>query len=418
MSKVAFIDCQVAGISGDMFLGALLALGASQERVVNAIEMIPKFLSGCRGIEVRISKTRRCGLEATEVRILPDETVEDRKGKDILDATVACTKELEISKRARDLAVEIVKTIIEAEAKVHGENTDQTHMHEAGSADTLADAIGSAVACEDLGLLENCEWFCTPVAVGGGTVTFSHGKVSVPPPAVLEIVKKKNFPIVGGPVEYELTTPTGASIISSLGVVFSNFLPSITNTEVGLGAGQKDFPNLPNVLRLVIGESYSQNGRSHGLLEDSVVVLETNVDDISGEMIGQTIDILFQKGAKDVSVIPVVTKKGRPGQIIKVISDPKDARKLARILIEETGSLGVRLIPTSRLILKRETRVTSINVANKSYDLRLKIARDTDDRIIRVKPEFEDLKKIAKETNLPLRYIIAKVLKKSMKLES
>ncbi|MHA1645178.1 MAG: nickel insertion protein, partial [Candidatus Freyarchaeota archaeon] len=120
MSKVAFIDCQVAGISGDMFLGALLALGVSQERVVNAIETIPKFLSGCRGIEVRISKTRRCGLEATEVRILPDETVEDRKGKDILDATVACTKELEISKRARDLAVEIVKTIIEAEAKVHG----------------------------------------------------------------------------------------------------------------------------------------------------------------------------------------------------------------------------------------------------------------------------------------------------------
>nr|MDO8079657.1 nickel pincer cofactor biosynthesis protein LarC [Candidatus Freyarchaeota archaeon] len=412
MSKIAFIDCQAAGVSGDMFLGALLDLGANQDKVTSAIELIPKFLNSCKGIKMIINKTNRCGLTATEVRILPDETEKERTGKDFLDAVTACTKELEISEEAKEFAVKIVKTIVEAESKVHGENFDYTHLHEAGSADTLADAIGSAVACEDLGLMKNCQWYCTPIALGGGQVTFSHGTLSIPPPAVLEIAKKNNFPILGGPVESELTTPTGASIISSLGVIFSNFFPNIKIAGVGYGAGMKDFPNLPNVLRIVKGEKHTQNGESYNLIEDSVVVLETNIDDLSGEIIGQTIDVLFEKGAKDVSVIPVITKKGRPGQIIKVISNPEDAQKLARTLIDETGSLGVRLTSTPRLILKREMNTTSISVGNKSYDLRIKIARDTSGKIIQMKPEFEDLKRIAKETNLPLRYIVAKVLKK------
>ncbi|WXG40418.1 MAG: nickel pincer cofactor biosynthesis protein LarC [Candidatus Freyarchaeum deiterrae] len=412
MSKIAFLDCQAAGISGDMFLGALLDLGANRDKVTNAMEFIPKFLSGCKGIELIINKTTRCGLTATEVRILLDETEEERTGKDILDAVTACTKELEISEEAKDFAVKIVRTIVEAESKVHGENLDCALLHEAGSADTLADAIGSAVACEDLGLMKNCQWFCTPIALGGGLVTFSHGTVSVPPPAVLEIAKKSNFPVLGGPIESELTTPTGASIISSLGAVFSNFLPNTKIAGVGFGAGMKDFPNLPNILRIVIGESHLQNEERYNLIEDSVVVLETNIDDISGEIIGQTIDTLFEKGAKDVSIIPVITKKGRPGQIIKVISNPEDAQKLARTLIDETGSLGVRLTSTPRLILKREINTTIINVGNKSYDLRIKIARDNSGKIINMKPEFEDLKRISQETNIPLRYLMAKVLKK------
>lgn len=412
MNRIAFIDCQVAGVSGDMFLGALLHLGANLDKVTNAIELIPKFLNDCKGIKMIANKTTRCGLNATEARIIPDETVKERTGKDILDAVTTCTKELEISEEAKAFAVKIVKNIVEAESQVHGENLDSTILHEAGSADTLADAIGSAVACEDLGLMKNCQWFCTPLALGGGRVTFSHGTVPVPPPAVLELAKKNNFPIVGGPVESELTTPTGASIISSLGVLFSNFLPNIKIAGVGLGAGRKDFTNLPNILRIIIGEKYPQNLESHNLMEDTVVVLETNIDDISGEIIGQTIDVLFEKGAKDVSIIPVITKKGRPGQIIKVISSPEDAQKLARTLIDETGSLGVRLASTSRLILKREINTTTITVGNKSYDLRIKIAKDTSGKIIQMKPEFEDLKKIAKETNLPLKHILAKVREK------
>jgi uncharacterized protein (TIGR00299 family) protein len=412
MSKIAFVDCQVAGVSGDMFLGALLDLGASKDKVANAIELIPKFLNGCKGIKLIVNKTSRCGLTSTEVQIIPDETVKERMGKDILDAVIACTKELEISEEAKAFAVKIVKTIVEAESQIHGENLDCVILHEAGSADTLADAIGSAVACEDLGLMKNCQWFCTPLALGGGRATFSHGTMPIPPPAVLEIAKKNSFPILGGLVESELTTPTGASIISSLGVLFSNFLPNIKIAGVGLGAGRKDFLNLPNVLRIIIGEKYPQNWESYNLVEDMVVVLETNVDDISGEIIGQTMEILFERGARDVSVIPVITKKGRPGQIIKVISSPEEVQKLARTLIDETGSLGVRLTSASRLILKRETNTTNITVGNKSYDLKIKIARDTSGKIIQMKPEFDDLKRIAQETNLPLRYILAKVLKK------
>ncbi|MGQ9719841.1 MAG: nickel pincer cofactor biosynthesis protein LarC [Candidatus Jordarchaeum sp.] len=409
MSKVAFIDCQAAGISGDMFLGTLLDLGANQNKITSAIELIPKFLRGCKGFDININKTIRCGLAATEVQVLSDDTAENRTGKDLLVATIACTRELNLSEETKDFAIRIVKTIVEAESKVHGEQLGHTHLHEVGSADTLVDAIGSAVACEDLGLLKNCQWFCTPVALGGGHLTFSHGAMPVPPPAVLEIAKNSNFPILGGPIETELTTPTGASIISSLDVIFSNFLPSVKNIRVGYGAGMKDFPNLPNVLRIVIGERELQNGQPYNLVEDSVVVLETNVDDISGEILGHTIDVLFEKGAKDVSIIPVITKKGRPGQIIKVISSPEDVQKLARTLMDETGSLGVRLTPTSRLILKREMNVTSINIGGKIYELRVKIARNSGGKIIRMKPEFDDLKKIAKETNLPLRYLIAKV---------
>lgn len=412
MSKTAFLDCQLAGISGDMFLGALLDLGANQNKVNNALQLIPKFLNGCKGIKMIVNKTIRCGLKATEVRILPDELVKERTGKEILDAVTACTEKLEISGEARAFAVKIVKTIMETESQVHGESLDYIILHEAGSADTLADAIGSAVACEDLGLMKNCQWLCTPIALGGGQVTFSHGTVSVPPPAVLEIVRKNNFPVLGGPVESELTTPTGASIISSLGAVFSNFLPNMRVLGVGLGAGSKDFPNMPNVLRIIIGENYTQNWESYNLVVDNVVVLETNVDDVSGEVIGQTIDVLFEKGAKDVSIIPTMTKKGRPGQIIKVISSPEDAQRLARMLIDETGSLGVRLIPTSRLILKRETDTIKITIGNNSYDLRIKIAKDTRGKIVQMKPEFEDLKRIAKETNLPLREVIAKIFKK------
>ncbi|MBS7249721.1 MAG: nickel pincer cofactor biosynthesis protein LarC [Candidatus Freyarchaeota archaeon] len=411
MSRVAFIDCQVAGISGDMFLGALLDLGANPDRVVKAIKLIPKFLRGCSGIEVRINKTTRCELKATQVQIVPNEVEGPRTGKEVLDAAIACVKELPISQEAKEFAIKIVRTITEAESKIHGEHPDHTHLHEIGSADTLADAIGSAMACEDLGLIKDCQWFCSPIAVGGGQVVSTHGSMSVPPPAVLEIVKNNNFPIRGGPLDFELTTPTGASIIASLGVMFTNFLPSIRNIRVGYGAGMKNFPNLPNILRIIIGDRETPNGKSYNLVEEMVAVLETNIDDVSGEIIGQTVDVLFEKGAKDVSVIPVVTKKGRPGQIIKVISSLEDAPKLSRILIDETGSLGVRITPTPRLVLKREINTARINIEGKSYEFRLKIARDTSGKIIRMKPEFEDLKKIAKETSLPLRHIIAKVLK-------
>jgi uncharacterized protein (TIGR00299 family) protein len=415
MSRIAFIDCQVAGISGDMFLGALLDLGANHDRVISAIKLVPKFLRGCSGIEVNISKTTRCELRATQVQILPNEVDEPRSGKEVLDATIACTKELPISQEAKEFAIKVVRSIVEAESRVHGEHPDHLHLHEIGSADTLADAIGSAVACEDLGLIRDCQWFCSPIAVGGGQVTSVHGTMSVPPPAVLEIAKSNNFQIRGGPFDFELTTPTGASIIASLGVKFTSFLPSVRNIRVGYGAGMKNFPNLPNILRIIIGDRDTPNGRSYNLVEEMVAVLETNVDDVSGEIIGQTVDVLFEKGAKDVSVIPVVTKKGRPGQIIKVISSLDDVPKLSRILIDETGSLGVRVTPTPRLVLKREIDTARITIEGKSYEFRLKIARDTSGKIIRMKPEFEDLKKIAKETNLPIRHIIAKVLKNTSK---
>ncbi|MEM3703883.1 MAG: nickel pincer cofactor biosynthesis protein LarC [Candidatus Bathyarchaeia archaeon] len=397
--RVAVLDCQVAGVSGDMMLGALLDLGADLKKVVDAMKSVERYMEGCKNLEVVVKDVTRRGIRAKKIEIKAEETTE-AKGTKLIEATVKCVKNLKLSEKAERFASNTISTIVNAEAKVHGESVEKIHLHETGSVDTPAEIVGVATALENLGLF-NLQVYSTPVAVGGGLFKFSHGTVSSPAPATIEILRSKGFPMIGGPIEAELATPTGVSILVNLANNVTRFYPPMKPTAIGYGAGAKDFAEMPNVLRVTVGEAISCS-----LMRDEIYVLETNIDDVTGELIGYTIDKLLQEGAKDVSVIPMFTKKNRPGQIIKVIVDKSDVEHLSQVLIEETGTLGVRAYPCERHILNRESILMDIQIGDLRETINVKVARNGGGKIIQIKPEYEDVKRIAEKTSKPLREIM------------
>jgi uncharacterized protein (TIGR00299 family) protein len=263
--------------------------------------------------------------------------------------------------------------------------------------DTAAEIIGSAVAMDDLDFF-NAKIYTTPISVGGGLFNFSHGTTSSPSPATLALFQSKNFPIKGGPIEAELATPTGAAILINLVSETTRFYPAMTPIKVGYGAGDKELHEIPNLLRIIMGKPLETN-----LTSDQIAVLETNIDDVSGEIVGYVIDRLFTEGAKDVSVIPMFTKKNRPAQIIKVIADQKDTQHLTEVLIEETGTLGVRVHYCTRHIALRDVYTINLTIAGRKETVKIKCSKTGNGKITRLKPEFEDLKQIAEKTGIPLR---------------
>jgi len=397
-NHVTIIDCQVAGISGDMFLGALLDLEADVDRVVSAIRSIQDFVK-CKNLEVNIRDVTRRGFRAKKVDVKA-EKIPEMKGVELVAAIEECVKSLNLTAKARRFTSDVINTLLSSEANLHGKNMKDIHLHEVGQIDTPAEIIGSAVALEDLGVF-NSKVYSTPVAVGGGLFEFSHGTVSSPAPATLEILRSKNFPLIGGPVESELATPTGAAILVNLVDEVIRFYPAVRPMKVGYGAGTKDFKMIPNVLRIVLGERVTQD-----LFKDEIVVLETNLDDVTGEIVGQVIDKLLIEGARDASIIPIFTKKNRPGQILKVITDRERVEHLSRLLIEETGSLGVRMYQCERRILARESIPIEVTIDGLTKYVRVKVSKDKTGKIIQIKPEYDDAKRIADETSKPLREII------------
>jgi pyridinium-3,5-bisthiocarboxylic acid mononucleotide nickel chelatase len=395
-SKIVVVDCQVAGVSGDMVLGALLDLGANKERVTSAIKSLESTENGYKNVSVDIKQVMRKGFLATKVDVTAEGKTR-KDGKQLIAIVEKTAKMIDLSAKSRQFASNVIHTLVDAEAKLHGHNLADAHLHEVGLVDTVAEIIGSAVAMEDLGFFA-AKIVSTPVSVGGGTFQFSHGTVSSPSPAALAIFQSRNFPIKGGPVESELATPTGASIIVNLAEAVSRFYPEMAPLQVGYGAGGKDFAEMPNVLRIVVGKLLEKC-----LMKDQIALLETNIDDVSGEIVGHAVDRLLAEGAKDVCVIPMFTKKNRPGQIVKVVADQKDAKRLSRVLIEETGTLGVRVYPCERHIINRELASVDLLVGGTKELVKVKISKDTDGSIIRIKPEYDDLKRLAEKTNKPLR---------------
>ena len=304
---------------------------------------------------------------------------------------------LELSAKAKEFASKVIHTLVSVEADLHKTTFDDAHLHEVALVDTAAEILGVAVALDDLGLFES-KIYSMPLAVGGGTFSFSHGITSSPAPATLAILQSKNFPFHGGPIEVELATPTGVSILVNLVDEVTRFYPSMVPLKVGYGAGTKEFTEMPAVLRFTLG-----NPLDGGLVRDEIAVLETNIDDATGEILGYAIDKLLSEGAKDVSIIPMFTKKNRPGQIIKVIADQKDAQRLSKVLIDETGTLGVRVYYCERHIINREIYTVDLQVMGNKETVRLKVAKDAKGEIIRIKPEYEDLKRLAEKTKKPLR---------------
>ncbi len=389
-------------------VSALVDLGADASKVIEAMKSV--HVDGYGVEDVILKEVHRGGFLAKMVNVEAEEAAMEITGLQLVKSVSECAENLKLSREAREFAVASIKTLIEAEARVHGESFENIHLHETGSVDTVADIIGVAVALEDLKIFNQAKVYSTPVAVGGGLFRFSHGVSSSPAPATLEILRAKNFPMIGGPAELELATPTGVSMLVNLVHEVRSFYPSLKPLAVGYGAGAREVAGIPNILRIVLGESLD-----FGLLKDEVYVLETNLDDVSGEVIGSTLDRLLGEGARDVSVIPMYMKKNRPGFMVKVIVDRADVERLSRILVEETGTLGVRFYPCERRILNRESKPVKLRVNNFEEVVNVKVARDKYGRVIQVKPEYDDVRRISVKSGKSFRELAELVRGKAEK---
>jgi uncharacterized protein (TIGR00299 family) protein len=407
--KIVSIDCQTAGVSGDMFLGTLLDLGANPQKLIAALNLLEDPKLGYKNVEIKIEQTKRKEFNATKVDVTAQKP-NKKNGAELIEIVEIFSQKAFLSEKAQEFSTNVIKTLVNAEASIHGNNLSNAHLHEIGLVDTPAEIVGTALCIDDLGLFD-AKVYSTPVAIGGGTLKFSHGIVSNPAPATLSILQQNHFPFKGGPIETELTTPTGAAILVNLVSEVNRFYPNMIPLKVGYGAGNKDFEEMPNVLRITIGKSPKETK-----LRDEIAVLETNLDDVTGEIVGYTLDKLLEEGAKDVSVIPILTKKNRPGQIIKVIADPKDVGHLSNVLTKETGTLGVRVYFCTRHLVNREMITINVSIDGNCQTVKVKVAKTSDGEILSVKPEFEDLKKIAKITNKSLREISEMAISKAKEI--
>ncbi len=293
-------------------------------------------------------------------------------------------------------ALAIFELLGEAEASVHGTDLEETHFHEVGADDAIADVVGAALLLEDL---EPERVVTTPLSTGGGTATMSHGEYPVPTPAVVEIAERADWSLQGGPVEAELLTPTGAAILGHVADGVDS-LPAIDLESSGYGAGGYDLDPHPNVLRALVGEAEGE------LIRDEITVLETNVDDATPEVLGGLQESLAGAGARDVSIIPTTMKKSRPGHLVKVICKPEDSERVARRLAEETGTLGVRDAGvTSRWIADRAFETVDLEIEGETYEVTVKVASDADGQVYDVSAEYDDAAAVARETGLPTRVV-------------
>ena len=383
---VLVIDAQVAGVSGDMLLCGLVNIGANRSKIIDGIRIAESLCKDVKVKKIDFLEVKKNSLQATELLLDIDDDTQERKGTEIKEIIEKSVEKLKISGQAKIFAIKTIETLIRAEAKIHGEPEESVYFHEAASFDTVVDILGTAIAIDDLGCFDD-DIVVTPVAIGGGTVTFSHGTSSNPTYAVLEIFRESGIIIAGGNVKDELTTPTGASILVNLAGECSEFYPPMKIESVGYGAGQKDFEGFSNVLKIVRGMASTK------LQLDTVKILETNVDDVSGEVLGNMIEKIMAHGAKDVTISSAITKKGRPTNLVSVICDSDTMNSIMDLLVTETGTLGVRVRTSERYIVPRAVRTLSVNIRGQSFDVRYKI-RDLNNGS-HFKIESDDIKEIS-----------------------
>ncbi|MFZ0185175.1 MAG: nickel pincer cofactor biosynthesis protein LarC [Nitrosotalea sp.] len=392
---VLVIDAQIAGISGDMLLSSLVSIGANKSKVIDGIYSVEEYLKGSKITKVDFDKVIKHGIEATHLVLEVNENHHERKGMEIQECILSTSDKIGLSEKAKVFAKESIRSLLHAESKIHGEPLESVHFHEASSIDTVIDIIGSAIALDDLKLFSE-QIISTPVAVGGGTLTFSHGTTSNPASAILEIFRGSDTIICGGQIREELTTPTGASLLVNLSDRCSEFYPTMKIKSIGYGAGNKNFDGFSNVLKIVRGESTGE------FQLDTVQILETNLDDVSGETIGHMIDKIIANGAKDVTVTGAITKKGRPTNLVSIICDPSVTNSLMSILVSETGTLGVRVRSSSRYIVPRITVTVPILLQGKNFAVRCKIVKQ-DEIVKHFKVESDDIKSISESLSLPFK---------------
>jgi len=381
--RIAYFDC-LSGISGNMTLGALLACGLEQEVLQRGLEQLH-----VAGWELRVEPVRRRGIAATHVEVEMHAHAHEHEGhhhhhphRGLYDI-LGIIEDSGLSTRVKQTATAIFTRLGEVEAAVHGTTPDQVHFHEVGAVDAIVDIVGTAIGIDALGIERV---FASPLPLGRGWVTCAHGTFPIPAPATAMLVQ--GVPIVETDIEAELVTPTGAAIVTTLAERFGP-LPTMTVRTVGFGAGSRDLPR-PNVLRLFLGEE------TPTAAPVEIVGLETNLDDLPGEITGFLMDRLFAAGALDVFFTPIQMKKNRPGVLVRVLCAPQDETTCTEILFRETTTLGVRRTAYTRTVLPRETRT----VETPYGPVRVKVSRWGE--IERAEPEYEDCRQLAEAQGVPL----------------
>jgi hypothetical protein len=416
--RIAYLDC-FSGISGDMFLGAAVDAGVSLEK----LQTVARAL----GLDAELASCRveRSGIAATKVDVLihghadqpfaaepahehehehshehthaPKHVHEEhphnyvhRGLKEIREVIARAP----ISPAAQTFALKTFEFLAYAEAKIHNRDAESIHFHEVGSEDAIVDIVCAAVAIEELGA---DTWYCSALNVGGGTVQCAHGLLPVPAPATAELLR--GAPVFSSGVQKELLTPTGAALLRALNVRFEP-LPTMTLSATGYGAGGREIPGLPNVVRLTMGESVVAEPDAN-----TITVLEANLDDMNPQLFSYVQQKLLDAHALDAFGVPVQMKKGRPGIIMTVLAEPAHAELLARILLTETTTLGVRMRQEQRRILDRE----HVTVQSPWGPIRVKLGR-LQGEIVNCAPEFEDCRRIAESTGVPLKTVLQEAL--------
>jgi pyridinium-3,5-bisthiocarboxylic acid mononucleotide nickel chelatase len=465
--RIAYLDC-FSGISGDMFLGALIDAGVPEQLLEQTVAALNV------GARLEISRVSRAGISAIKVDVysngekdLPREVYweqqaaqsgrsasEDEhrhphrhdhghphaheaepvallehnyalqstapswtgtssshsapheheynhahsheRGRGLSEIS-AIIRKAAISESAKATAIAIFEALGAAEAKIHDTDIEKIHFHEVGAVDAMVDIVCAAVGAEVLGV---GEIVCSPLNVGGGTVKCAHGTLPVPAPATLELLKDAS--VYSSGVQAELVTPTGAAIVKTLVRRFASF-PSMRVEKTGYGAGTRDFSEHANVVRLTIGET--QPEFSADIPQDTVIVLEANIDDLNPQVFGYVVDRLLEEGALDVFGMPVQMKKNRPGMLLTVLCRPDQASKLTHMIFTETTTLGVRQREEKRKILARQW----VTVATRWGDVRLKVA-SMNGTVTNYAPEYEDCHRIAAERHVPLKNVMQEAL--------
>ena len=381
--KIAYFDC-FSGAGGDMIAAAMLDAGLDAKYLTEQLATL-----SIEKLEIKITQTSRGGLRA--ISFLP--VIAEQHSHRNLEEIIRIIQNSDITAEAKKTAVEIFERLANAEAAVHGKNANEIHFHEVGAVDSIVDIVSAAIGLDFFRKNGLTKIYCSTVSVGGGTIKCAHGMLPVPAPATAELLK--GVPVIGGPIEAELLTPTAAAILTTIVDGFGE-LPAMKVERIGYGAGSLESDKVPNCLRLIIGETVETDFET----SDCVYLLETNIDDLSGEIIGYTTERLLEAGALDVFTTPIYMKHSRPAVKLSVICKMEDAQKVEQFLFEQGITFGIRKQILQRSKLAREF----VTVKTKYGDIKIKAGK-LSGKVVTAKPEFADCVKAAKKHNVAVKLV-------------
>ena len=377
--KTLYFDC-FAGASGDMILGALVAAGVDKAKLLEQLSLLK-----VDGFAIDFVTVEKSGLSALHARV---QTAHEHKHRH-LSHIRTIIQDSQLSDSVKQRAIAIFTKLAEAEARVHNEPVEQVHFHEVGALDAIVDVVGAAI-CFDL--LEVDHFVCSPIHVGSGTVEMAHGRFPVPPPAVTELLK--GVPFYSTDLKGELLTPTGAAIIATVCNEYGP-IPQMRVEYTGYGAGTREYEKFPNVLRVMIGEV-----DSGGVTDEKLWMIETNLDDVSSQILGYVMDRAFELGARDCYFTPVQMKKNRPGVLLSILAEADRKIELMELIFTETTTLGIRTYEVTRRALDREM----VKVQTPYGPIDVKVAK-LNGRVVNEMPEFEQCREAAQKAGVALKEV-------------